>query len=454
MVCFPGLVNTSPAAGEGSVSQSLLAGVEMHPSLLQPGQHPSDMSLQGLNNDPEHTSAIQTNSYNDISGLSHPLYDPPPAYAAETSPLIPMNTAQSQNPVSHSRGAPPPYHGHHAVLPQQVANTFYPLEHASNPLLSDNLSAHLKREIISPSTPNLSIDVPLPRPAICRTAHHPTVACRKCNSVRSSNRHNAAILVRRANSSVGHGYRKSATMSACQVEVDTDDTPSILARLRKEWEMGNIPSFESTTNEVESPSHTISKNRPAEFKDEKESAADVKEYSTCQEQQGSSANVKGKPTQSSDFKDDQPPEYQKQEASPSHPRDKLTKGKSLQQDPAPSMGHTGQEGTLVQSKSLPSSDTSAPPLASLTAKLNLSNRIQNLFTSPSQGSACSVQTTDNKNSDRDYLNNKVNEERVSKKNDINYFNNNQENKTELIILEDADKLKTSKDITKPLQDVI
>ncbi|XP_063840785.1 uncharacterized protein LOC135089264 isoform X1 [Scylla paramamosain] len=474
VVCFPGLVNSSSAAGEGSVSQSLLASVEIRPSMLQPSQHPSsDLSHHGLNKGPEYPSSVQTSSYNDVSGLSHPQYDSPPAYAAEASTMFPLtrnlsalSMAQSQNPnslshpsVTHPRGDPPPYHGHHEVLPQQLASTglqahsFYPTEQPT-PLLPDTSPVCIKQEMVSPSSPSLSIDVPLPRPPMCRSPHHPTVACRKCNSVRSSNRQNAAILVRRANSSVGHGYRKSAPMSACQTEIDADDTPSILARLRREWEMGNIPSVESlSANEADSPSHGMSKNNPVQTKDHRRKASDVREYS-CQEQQASSANVKGKATQLSDMKSNKSPEPQKKEFELSHPRDKLVKGKSLQQDPAPPEGHS-QDKTLVKSKSLPSSDTSEPPLASPTSpktKQKLSNRIQNLF-SPLHGSASSAQTSGNKNTVRDYLNNRVNEE-LYKKNDMNYFNNNQENKTELIILEDADKLKTSKDITKPLQDVI
>ncbi|ROT84759.1 angiomotin [Penaeus vannamei] len=103
---------------------------------------------------------------------------------------------------------------------------------------------------MSPSTPNLATEMPVPRPAMCRNPHHPTVACRKCNSVRSSNRQNAAILVRRANSSAGQTNRNSAPLPACQSVVDTDDAPSILARLRREWELENNQSGETMVQAV------------------------------------------------------------------------------------------------------------------------------------------------------------------------------------------------------------
>ncbi|KAG0730429.1 Angiomotin [Chionoecetes opilio] len=466
VVCFPGLVNSSSAAGEGKVSQPLLASVEMRPSLRHPSSDMSRHTLKG----PDQPRAVQTNAHDD---LALPQYDSVPAYPAELTTMAPLkseisalNTTQSQNLMSHPsatgggapRGAPPPYHGRHEVLPTQAANNalqaqaFYPPQRESPPLISDNSPVDAEREMLPPSTANLSADVPLPRPPMCRSSHHPTVACRKCNSVRSSNRHNAAVLVRRANSSVGHGYRKSAPMSDCQAECDTDDTPSILARLRREWEMGNIPSFENTSaNETESPPYSMSKNS-AEYKDKRANVTDVKEYSSLQEQQVLSQNMKGKPTQQSDLRNNKSL-YDEKNVYPSHPPDMLMTGNlSLQQDPAGSQGNTGQEKILLKLKSLPSSDT--PGRASPTTKLNLSSRIQNLFSLPPQGSSCFVQTPDNRSSERDDHNNKVYQENIIKKNDMNHLNNNEENKTELIILEDADQLKTPKDITKPLQDVI
>lgn len=456
VVCFPGLVNTSSAAGEGTVSQPLLASVDTHPSLLLPNQQPSsDLSFLGISKGSEHPSGIQATSYNDISGPPLPQYDSPPAYAADatTREFSILSMAQPQNPtcpssVSAPRGAPPPYHGHHELLSQGShglqSSSFYPSEHASPPLVPDSPPIHVKREMISPSAPNLSTDLPLPRPPICRNPHHPTVACRKCNSVRSSNRHNAAILVRRANSSVGHGYRNSTPVSSCQGDDDTDDTPSILARLRREWEMGNIPSMENpSASKVEPSSHSNSQN--SQLSDKKESVTNAKE--SCQGQEVPS-NDKRLPNQQSDSMNSKATELVRKEVQSSTSKDKSNKGKSVKQGLTALGGNAGQDKpALKSSKSVSSSDGTGPAMASPTTKQNLSFRIQNLFNHPTQAS-----DSVSKGSGRDYLNNKVNQEQ--KKNDINHLNNNQENKIELIILEDADQLKTPKDITKPLQDVI
>lgn len=455
VVCFPGLVNTSSAAGEGTVSQPLLASVDIHPSLLQPNQHPtSNMSFLGISKGPEHPNAMQTKSYSDLTGFLHPQYDSPPAYATDATTMIPstrefsfLSMAQPQNlpsnsSVSDPRGDPPPYHGHHEVLCQGNTGlqspSLYPSEHVSPPIVPDSPPIHVKRDMISPSTPNLSADGPLPRPPICRNPHHPTVACRKCNSVRSSNRHNAAILVRRANSSVGHGYRNSTRLSSCQADSDADDTPSILARLRREWEMGNIPSVENPSA-AKAESSSRASPSVSQLKDEKESATDIKDPS--QEQQLSSMK------QQSNSSNNKSPEPQKKRVQSSTFRDKSNKGKLMKQGPITGGGgNGGQDKTLKSTKSMSFNDTAGPAVVSPGTKQNLSTRIQNLFSHPTQGS-----DTFNKSSGRDCFNNNVNQEQ--KKNDINQMNNNQESKLELIITEDAD-LKTSKDITKPLQDVI
>lgn len=458
VVCFPGLVNTSSAAGEGTISQPLLASVDRHPSVLLHNQQPSnDLSFLTINKGSEHPSGIQTTSYSDISGPPPPQYDSPPAYAPDTTARVPsarefsvLSMAQPQNLPCHSsvsalRGDPPPYHGHHELLSQGStglqSQSYYPSEHASPPLVPDSPPIHVKRDMISPSAPNLSADMPLPRPPICRNPHHPTVACRKCNSVRSSNRHNAAILVRRANSSVGHGYRNSRPVSSCQADDDTDDTPSILARLRREWEMGNIPSIENPSgSKTEAPPHNTSQN--SQFNDKRESVTNVKE--PCQGQQVPSN--KGLSNQQSESTNSKSPEPLRKDIQSSTSKDKSNKGKTMKQGSTAAMGNPGQERTVVKSTSVSSSDSTRPVVASPTTKQNLSFRIQNLFNHPTQGS-----DSVNKGSGKDYLNNKVNQEQ--KKNDINQLNNNQE-KIELIILEDADQLKTSKDLTKPLQDVI
>lgn len=514
MVCFPGLAHPSSAAGEGTVSQPLLACVEPHPSLLPPSQHPAkDLSRLGLNMGLDRSSHIHNHPHSDVPASSCPPYDPPPSYPLEVTSNAPpppprdsssMAASQSQTQVGHEaplqivslmsaghpRGDPPPYHGHHELVSHQVGGTglqtssVHSSEQVHTPLIPGSPPMNFNRRMgprTSPSAPNLATDMPLPRPPMCHNPHHPTVACRKCNSVRSSNRQNAAILVRRANSSAGHTYRNSAPLTACQEGLDTDDAPSILARLRREWEMGNIPSGGNNAlpQSVPSPNETQSQpltsnafvkdKQPESFPLADSSKDGAKEKT--QKEQSLHQNLTPKEV----MKDQQHQKNHNSEKTVKNQQQKtqipLQKNASAEiinsqkQQTSPSVNDTRQEKEIAPSPYLPNSAISMSSQitnhtqSSLTVKPSLSSRVQNLFNSPLNLSDVSnsntIPTSEAKNSITYPVNNKVScQDQIMKKNDINQLNNNQEDKIELIILEDTDELKISKDITKPLQDVI
>ncbi|XP_069172424.1 angiomotin-like protein 1 isoform X3 [Procambarus clarkii] len=511
VVCFPGLAHPSSAAGEGTVSQPLLARVEPHPSLLLPSQHlTSDQSHPGLNRGMDHTSLVHTHTHNDVPALSCPPYDPPPSYPLEMTNNIPpptlrdmssMATAQSQlghetalqavnlRSTSHVRGNPPPYHGHHEVLSQQFGGTglqsspVHSTEQIPIPLMPGSPPMNFNRRMgpkMSPSAPNLSTDMPVPRPPMCHNPHHPTVACRKCNSVRSSNRQNAAILVRRANSSAGHTYRNSAPLVACQGGIDTDDAPSILARLRREWEMGNIPSCgnsslpqslssETDTQQLTLSSGAASRNNNSQNSATTDSSVESSKDKLSQRESPSQQNA----TSKDDAKDQHQKDHSSEKVINNHEkqsqsllqRSTSSGNKSQKQQTVITMNNSkneqvaGQKSNLTHTSITSSTHVASHTQPTTTAKPSFSTRVQNLFSSPlnlSDVPNSNANTIcDAKNHTVFPINNKVeSQNQVNKKNDINQLNNNQDAKMELIILEDTDQLKTSKDSTKPLQDII
>lgn len=451
-MCFPGLVNPSSAAGEGPVPQSLLAGVE---------QPTSDVSLHSLG------SHLVPGLHSDLHTVSCPPYDAPPSYPTAAAPPpppprdqslmggVPSPTTLARTGSGRPRGDPPPYHGHHEVVSQQSAHTPtppYPTDQTTPSLIPGSPVTFTRR--MAPSTPNLSTDVPLPRPSMCRNPHHPTVTCRKCNSVRSSNRQNAAILVRRANSSAGHGYRKSAP--TCQAESDTDDTPSILARLRHEWEMGYIPSIQSQNPEKKNAPKNAPQHQSSEsVTDNVSRECRVTNYQQC-EQPAQQPKAEGESNQ--------------------HTQGKIISKTTIKQESFESKGNASEE--IVQEFSGKKSSVELGPdkinfansFTSVTAqsthhvpviRQSLSSRVKNLFSTSiqlpdvSQSKTVTITTTNMKDSVVGSLNNKImSQDNVTKKNDLNQLNKNQGDKIELIILEDSDQLKTPKDITKPLKDVI
>ncbi|XP_042204239.1 uncharacterized protein LOC121853912 isoform X1 [Homarus americanus] len=513
VVCFPGLAHSSSTTGEGTVPQPLLACVEPHPSLLPSPQHPtSDLSYLGLNRGLDCSSLVHAHPHSDAPALSCPPYDPPPSYPLEVTSKVPpppsrdissMAAPQSQTqvgheatlqnvnvrPAGHPRGDPPPYHGRHEVFSQQYGGTglqpppVNTTEQLPAPLIPGSPPMNFNRRRgpkMSPSAPNLATDMPVPRPPMCRNPHHPTVACRKCNSVRSSNRQNAAILVRRANSSAGHTYRNSAPLAACQAGLDTDDAPSILARLRREWEMGNIPSFGNNSVPQSLSSHTETQSKPftsnATARDKQSQNSTVTDSSqepskekqlqkeqSLQQNFTSNEAVKNQQHQNQ-HTSEKTINNQEQQTQSSILRNSSSDTKSQKQQTLTVLTNTRHEQVTGSKSNLPistiplSSQSTNLSQSTSSAKPNLSSRVQNLFSSPlnlSDISNSNTITTDAKNNTVFSVNNKVSsQDQTAKKNDINQLNNNQEGKIELIILEDTDQLKTSKDITKPLQDII
>ncbi|XP_071530758.1 uncharacterized protein [Panulirus ornatus] len=514
VVCFPGLAHPSSATGEGMVSQPLLACVEPHPSLLPPSHHPTgDLSRLGLSMGLDRSSQVHTHPHSDVPASSCPPYDPPPSYPLEVTSNAPpppprdissMAASQSQTQVGHEtplqtvnllsaghpRGDPPPYHGHHEVVSHQPGGTtiqtssVHSAEQVHTPLIPGSPPMNFNRRMgpkMSPSAPNLATDMPVPRPPMCHNPHHPTVACRKCNSVRSSNRQNAAILVRRANSSAGHTYRNSAPLSACQEGLDTDDAPSILARLRREWEMGNIPSGGHNSIPQSVPSSTETKSQPLTsnafvkdkhpesftLTDSSKDGAKEKPQKEQALQQNSTAKevMKEQQHQKNNISEKTVKNQQQKTQNPLQRNASAEVINTQKQQTSQSVNDTRQEQDISSNPHLPnsavslSSQTTNHIPSSLTVKPSLSTRVQNLFNSPLNLSDVSnsntITTTETKNSITYPVNNKVaSQDQIMKKNDINQLNNNQEDKIELIILEDTDELKISKDITKPLQDVI
>ncbi|XP_042876840.1 angiomotin-like isoform X2 [Penaeus japonicus] len=524
VVCFPGLAHPGVAAGEGPVSQSLLECVDPSPALVPLTHCPaSDMPRLGLGMD----SSSVMRPCSDMPVLSCPPYDPLPSYPLEGvgniplppprdfSSMVPQQPQPQQQahlaqesrlqaipimPATQPRGNPPPYHGRHEVLTQQsrgpqMQTPVLAAEQGAAVAMPGSPTMTPNRQIgpnMSPSTPNLATEMPVPRPAMCRNPHHPTVACRKCNSVRSSNRQNAAILVRRANSSAGQTNRNSAPLPACQSAVDTDDAPSILARLRREWELennqaaGSNSQIQSLSPPMLEQGQACQTGISAENGQQKHSSAQTSEEpkeTRKIQQQNQKLPSPSKIQSPQEFGDN--PQCQKGSTAKGttknyHQHHQLSpqahtsreKAFDQQQQAYASVHNTRPPDQLPESLSPVSMSSASTPHSSpvsnqMPTKLHSpgptsSSRSQNMPENSSLNkvvvSTCNVTLSEIKNSITYSVNNKTtNHNQINRNNDINHTNNNQEEKIELIILEDTDHLKVppnNGNITEAIQDII
>lgn len=292
MVCFPGLAHSGTEAREGQVPQPLLARVDHLRNGLTPSpRHPLPQSpLITLQQRPsslipsrEIVSSHELRAHSEVpcqlptslplenQVIQHPEHlSLPPSYFQDVIvppplPPPPNDIQQSFNAAALSpiRGAPPPYHGIHTVIPKyqhttgmQSPTSYGSPDPGSSPYSSERSLSPCST--LSPASPVQASPPEIQVQRQCFYPHPPTVACRKCNSVRLSNRHNAAVLVRRANSNA-EAKRKSAQMVCGGSGGDSSDDergPSILERLRREWQatVGNSKiQFEITHSPPQSP---------------------------------------------------------------------------------------------------------------------------------------------------------------------------------------------------------
>ena len=185
------------------------------------------------------------------------------------SSIVPRDS--SQDGVSIARGNPPPYHSHHEILDQgstmsQSCHRTNLVPNLDNPRISDSCEIDYCAQ-----NDQLDLQVVLAKTSceLCNTVRPANSSCKNCspNGNNSSNsnsnnnsaigtratyRKNAASLVRRASSGASLLKRKSVKLrSSFHTEVDLEETPSILSRLRKEWQdrrggsksTGNIPTY-------------------------------------------------------------------------------------------------------------------------------------------------------------------------------------------------------------------
>lgn len=175
------------------------------------------------------------------------------------------------------RGNPPPYHSYHEILDySSVINQFCP----SQPVVPANVANSRACDSWELQVPvnidrsDVNLNVPSAQADKCPMNHQINTVCKMCNTsniigsnstTRSNYRKSAASLVRRASSGASLLKRKSAKLrSSFHTEVDLEETPSILARLRKEWQdrrggsksTGNIPT--SADGKLSDPSSTSS----------------------------------------------------------------------------------------------------------------------------------------------------------------------------------------------------
>ena len=445
-MCFPGLAHSGFAAGEGTFSKSLLACVETRSSSLVPSsrRHPnSELPLLSLgvggldppslaHSSQQHGQPFESLPYTTETMNTNPV---PPSQKLDLSSVPPTlsskmchETSSALQLMDHPKCDPPPYHGHHELLSQQVG----PSGVQSLPALPHPAEQGAALPSSPPLSPTLPNDMPLPIPLMCRNPHHPTVACRKCNSVRSSNRQNAAILVRRANSSAGQVNRNSAPVPGSQNLLDTDDAPSILARLRREWQIGNIPpkgkvpsSQNSSMSHPESPPQT------------------AKNKTNGQTQNGNSTSVSKQQQQQQLLQQQQQWQQQQNLKSQASAPDKTknvsqpaSNTVSPQNNAKINNNKTSSSSVSTQSRGLQTNSTVLHPQNS-----QLVPSLDNNKTSPQSG------------------NNRIaNVDQINENNDRNQQNNNRDDKIELIILEDSDHLKGSQNSNdgskRSVQDVI
>ena len=196
---------------------------------------------------------------------THMRLSPPPVMGPHDAgkTVIPLSFESSKTPVPSPRisrelghgysespqlprGDPPPYHGPHEIV-----------EPTSVMVRTDLNRNHLNVSSI-PNVPNNriygNIDNASSVNTVSEVAKVPCSSAPEPNKTNHSNsrstyKKNAVNLVRRASSGASLLKRKSAKLrSSFHTEVDLDETPSLLARLRREWQdrgsksTGNIPN--------------------------------------------------------------------------------------------------------------------------------------------------------------------------------------------------------------------
>ena len=189
-------------------------------------------------------SPFDTNSGESIKRFSLPPY-PLPSQQRSSPPLnnsfshqrlsaTPSPRISREIETEASKGNPPPYHSHHEILDSRPAVSD---QNASQNETFSSVSS-VPKESVSSSSKILDFTMPTSSPPeFCKKNHPPSASCKSCNNSRSNYRKNAANLVRRASSGASLLKRKSAKLrSSFHTEVDLEETPSILARLRKEWQ--------------------------------------------------------------------------------------------------------------------------------------------------------------------------------------------------------------------------
>lgn len=187
-----------------------------------------DSSHYKMNSDSFNISNCATSARN--------VHPPPPPYNSQHQFMersisqednVPTFSSHSQVPTSIPR---PTY------LSQSSAESVSPVVVSySSPLFA------LQSPIVGPTT------LPPPSPPLprfvpsCQRQHPPNAFCRTCLNVRRSHRQNAAAFFRKANSNACSQNRRSAPSPVSSGD-SLDEAPSILERLKKEWEMGNLNS--------------------------------------------------------------------------------------------------------------------------------------------------------------------------------------------------------------------
>ncbi|KAB7501747.1 hypothetical protein Anas_09817 [Armadillidium nasatum] len=183
---------------------------------------------------------------------------------AQTNPLITLTSVSNALDVPSTRGDPPPYFSQHQVLnfssdshsqhqqspvknipsvcpPSQVR--VQSVHQSQNQQQSQQIHCQPPQQVNQQSVTSNGNQSSLQSPPIprvvaaCQRPHPPNAFCRTCLTVRRSHRQNAAAFVRRAHSSGYQHNRRSAPSPASSAD-SLDDAPSILERLKKEWEMG------------------------------------------------------------------------------------------------------------------------------------------------------------------------------------------------------------------------
>ena len=501
MVCFPGLAHSGSEAGEGKVPQPLLARVEHlrngytssprhplpqqtpitlqqpRPASLIPQIPPRDVvpahEVEAFTEVPCHLPSQPPSLENHViqrpSHLSLPLtymqegtvIPPLPSPHDMSSTLPDVQQSFNKAALSPMRGAPPPpYHGIHTVISDnhlasgmQSPTSFGSPDPGSSPYSSERSLSPCST--LSPASPEQATPPDLNNQRQCFYPHPPTVACRKCNSVRLSNRQNAAILVRRANSNA-EAKRTSAQMvcgSSGGDDSEEDRGPSILERLRREWQAtigNNKIEFELSHSPPQSPPPPMQTSVSTQSLSTAKSPAvqqlsvppqppqrhyqSLKQSSPLPPQTISSLSIL--PLVQSSPLSQSPPTNPKSPAPPPPPQS------PPQSPPLHRPPHSPKRSPQPPGKSAQQIQKSPNSLSvSETMNIDLDNVTSNTTKSNN------LQVSNNKNA-QDQIN----------KNNLNEQNENQDGKIELIILEDTDELKSSfterETLQLPFQEII